>query len=107
MLQAGSIYARSPSRGKFLSARGKPLLSHGSFWLTLLVTVGWTVVNVDVTILAERPRLKSYKSKIAAHLREMTGAPVSIKAGTNEGCDAVGRGEAIAAHAVVLLTTAK
>ncbi|MGD0542265.1 MAG: 2-C-methyl-D-erythritol 2,4-cyclodiphosphate synthase, partial [Tepidisphaeraceae bacterium] len=60
-------------------------------------------VNVDVTILAERPRLKAYKSNMVQSLSEMVRCPVNVKAGTNEGCDAVGRGEAIAAHAVVLL----
>jgi 2-C-methyl-D-erythritol 2,4-cyclodiphosphate synthase len=65
---------------------------------------GFGVVNVDVTILAERPKLKAHKSKMAENLGNMVGAPVNIKAGTNEGCDAIGRGEAIAAHVVVLLS---
>lgn len=64
---------------------------------------GYRVVNADLTILAERPKLQALKPKMAAVLAAQLGAPVSIKAGTNEGCDAVGRGEAIAAHAVVLL----
>lgn len=66
----------------------------------------YAVQNVDVSILAERPRLKAFKGEITASLAAMLGvAPdaVNIKAGTNEGCDAVGRGEAIAAHAVVLV----
>jgi len=69
-----------------------------------LTAMGFSVVNVDVTILAERPKLKAHKPKMAELLAKMVGCPVSIKAGTNEGCDAVGRGEAIAAHAVVLLS---
>jgi 2-C-methyl-D-erythritol 2,4-cyclodiphosphate synthase len=68
---------------------------------------GWSVVNVDVSILAERPKLKAFKAQIAAELSAKIGAPVSIKAGTNEACDSIGRGEAIAAHAVVLLSDAK
>jgi 2C-methyl-D-erythritol 2,4-cyclodiphosphate synthase len=40
---------------------------------------------------------------MADAVSKLLGCPVNIKAGTNEGCDAVGRGEAIAAHAVVLL----
>ena len=64
---------------------------------------GYAVVNADVTILAERPRLKAFKSEIAQNLSRILGAPVNVKAGTNEGVDAIGRGEAIAAHAVVLL----
>ena len=68
-----------------------------------LDVAGYHVVNADVTILAERPRLGSFKAQIAANLGRILAAPVNIKAGTNEGVDAIGRGEAIAAHAVVLL----
>jgi 2-C-methyl-D-erythritol 2,4-cyclodiphosphate synthase len=64
---------------------------------------GWSVANADVTILAERPRIKPFRSRMAAVLADRLGVPVNIKAGTNEGCDAIGRGEAVAAHAVVLL----
>jgi len=62
------------------------------------------VVNVDVTVLCERPKLNAFKPQMVANIAALTEAvSVNIKAGTNEGCDAVGRGEAIAAHAVVLL----
>jgi 2-C-methyl-D-erythritol 2,4-cyclodiphosphate synthase len=67
---------------------------------------GYCVLNCDVTILAERPKLKSFKPAIrdtVATLLNVEPAQINIKAGTNEGCDAIGRGEAIAAHAVVLL----
>ncbi len=68
--------------------------------------LGFTPVNMDVTVLAERPKLKAHKSKMVKSLSKMVGCPANVKAGTNEGCDAVGRGEAIAAHAVVLLARA-
>lgn len=68
-----------------------------------LEAANYDVVNADVTILAERPRLGPFKKRIAEHLGRLLGAPVNVKAGTNEGVDAIGRGEAIAAHAVVLL----
>ena len=62
------------------------------------------VANLDVTVLCERPRLQPFKAEMKARLASLTGAAaVNVKAGTNEGCDAVGRGEAVAAHAVVLL----
>jgi 2-C-methyl-D-erythritol 2,4-cyclodiphosphate synthase len=61
------------------------------------------VVNVDVTILAERPRLAPFKAQMVASVARILGGSINIKAGTNEGVDAIGRGEAIAAHAVVLL----
>lgn len=65
---------------------------------------GYDVVNVDVVIHAERPKLSAYKSRMAAKLAELLGTSpnaVSIKAKTNEGRDAVGRGEAIACTVVV------
>jgi 2-C-methyl-D-erythritol 2,4-cyclodiphosphate synthase len=64
---------------------------------------GYHLVNADVTVLTERPKLNPFKSQISDFLRSQLDGPVNIKAGTNEGCDAIGRGEAIAAHAVVLL----
>lgn len=65
---------------------------------------GWRVVNLDVTILAERPRIGVLRTEMVAQLVGLLDCQaVNIKAGTNEGCDAIGRGEAIAAHAVVLL----
>lgn len=70
---------------------------------------GWKLGNLDVTVLAERPRLREFKPAIVAELSRLTDAApgqVNVKAGTNEGCDAIGRGEAIAAHAVVLLVAA-
>jgi len=75
--------------------------------MQLVRDMGFAVVNVDVTILAERPRLVPMKGKMIQSLMELVGGAVNIKAGTNEGCDAVGRGEAIAAHAVVLLKRTK
>ena len=70
---------------------------------------GYSVGNVDVTVLAERPKLKAFKSRMVeavAALLNVTREQVNVKAGTNEGVDAIGRGEAIAAHAVVLLLAA-
>jgi 2-C-methyl-D-erythritol 4-phosphate cytidylyltransferase / 2-C-methyl-D-erythritol 2,4-cyclodiphosphate synthase len=67
---------------------------------------GFAPVNVDVVVILERPKLGAYRSQIAESLASALGIPadaVGIKAKTNEGVDAVGRGEAIAAHAVALL----
>jgi 2-C-methyl-D-erythritol 2,4-cyclodiphosphate synthase len=62
------------------------------------------IVNIDLTVLAEQPRLSPYREQMRQVIARLTDCPqVNIKAGTNEGCDAVGRGEAIACHAVVLL----
>ncbi|HEX8324296.1 MAG TPA: 2-C-methyl-D-erythritol 2,4-cyclodiphosphate synthase [Tepidisphaeraceae bacterium] len=65
---------------------------------------GYAIANADVTLMAEKPKIKPFKAAIRDRLTTLCHAPVNLKAGTNEGCDAVGRGEAIAAHAVVLLT---
>jgi 2-C-methyl-D-erythritol 2,4-cyclodiphosphate synthase len=64
---------------------------------------GYLVGNLDITILAEKPKLSPFRQAMGKSLVDMVGGIVNVKAGTNEGCDAVGRGEAIAAHAVVLL----
>jgi 2-C-methyl-D-erythritol 2,4-cyclodiphosphate synthase len=73
---------------------------------TRVRSAGYTVLNCDVTILAERPKLKAFKPAMReniAKLLNVSAEQVNVKAGTNEGCDAIGRGEAIAAHAVVLV----
>jgi 2-C-methyl-D-erythritol 2,4-cyclodiphosphate synthase len=69
---------------------------------------GFIVVNVDVVVVLERPKLAPYRLRIAETLAAVLGigpSDVGVKAKTNEGVDAVGRGEAIAAHAVALLTS--
>lgn len=67
----------------------------------------WQVVNVDLVIHAEQPRLVPFKAQIKRAIASILGIDfnaVNVKAKTNEGLDAVGRGEAIAATAVVLLS---
>src|SRR5687767_5473817 len=62
-----------------------------------ITAAGYAVCNADVTILAERPMLKTFKPAMVQALAALLGVSgdyVNIKAGTNEGCDAVGRGEA-------------
>jgi len=75
--------------------------------MSLATDAGYRMGNVDVLILAERPKLSAFKSRIAQTIKDLTGAEmVNVKAGTNEGCDAIGRGEAIAATVVVLMIRA-
>jgi 2-C-methyl-D-erythritol 4-phosphate cytidylyltransferase/2-C-methyl-D-erythritol 2,4-cyclodiphosphate synthase len=74
--------------------------------VSLLAGAGYRVVNVDATIIAERPKLGPHRGAIVASLARALGTPasaVSVKAKTNEGVDATGRGEALAVHAVALL----
>jgi len=67
----------------------------------------WKIANVDSTVLAENPRLSPHIDAIRESLARSLEVPVtlvSVKATTAEGFDAIGQGEAIAAHAVVLLS---
>ena len=89
-----------PSDPTWKAADSSLFLNHA---MELVHKAGYRVGNADITILAERPKLKSFKPAMKHRLESLIGAPANIKAGTNEGCDAIGRGEAIAAHAVVLL----
>ena len=64
------------------------------------------IVNVDVTVILEQPRLRGHIDRMRASIAGALGIDperVSVKGKTNEGVDAIGRGEAIAAHAVALL----
>lgn len=68
---------------------------------------GFAIENVDVTVVLERPKIAPFIDQIRAGLAEALGIAVdhvSVKGKTNEGVDAVGRGEAIAAHAVALVS---
>lgn len=67
---------------------------------------GWELVNVDATVRVERPRLAPYIPHIRERLSEVVGVDatrINVKAKSGEGLDAVGRGEAIAATAIVLM----
>ena len=74
--------------------------------LALAREQGWAVINIDSTVRAERPKLSPYIRHIRERIAEITGletGAVSVKAKTSEGLDAVGRGEAMSATAVVLI----
>jgi 2-C-methyl-D-erythritol 2,4-cyclodiphosphate synthase len=64
---------------------------------------GWQVVNVDATVICERPRLAGRQAEMERLLSETLGAPVSVKATTNEGMGWIGRGEGVACVSVVLV----
>lgn len=57
-------------------------------------------VNVDATVICEEPKLAPHRAEMEARLTESLSAPVSVKATTNEGMGAIGRGEGIACMAV-------
>ena len=74
----------------------------------MLETQGRTMSNIDITILAESPKLAphiaSMKNNLSSDM-ELEDSQVNIKATTSEGLGFVGKGEGIAVHAVVLLST--
>jgi len=74
--------------------------------VALVAQEGLEIGNVDVTVVLERPKIRDYIDTMRTSIARALGidaARVSIKGKTNEGVDAIGRGEAIAAHAVALL----
>jgi 2-C-methyl-D-erythritol 2,4-cyclodiphosphate synthase len=107
----------------FLGAAGLPDLGHffpdtDTTWLNadsklllrrvlqVLREEGWTPVNLDVTVIAEKPRISKRIAEMKSVIAGLTGLPstsIGLKATTNEGVDDIGRGLAIAAHAVALI----
>lgn len=88
---------------RYKDADSRTLLGHV---LERVQQSGYRVGNVDVIIHAQQPRLTPHKPRIRAALAQQLGVPidlVNVKAKTNEGVDAVGRGEAIACSVIVLL----
>lgn len=74
--------------------------------VALVREAGFRVVNGDLTLLAEAPKIAPYRERMRARIAEVLGVDaeaVGIKATTNEGLGAIGRGEGMAAMAVVLL----
>jgi 2-C-methyl-D-erythritol 2,4-cyclodiphosphate synthase len=67
---------------------------------TAIGTIAGRVVNVDVSVICETPKLAPHKAAMEALLGEVTSARVSVKATTNEGMGWIGRGEGIACIAV-------
>jgi 2-C-methyl-D-erythritol 2,4-cyclodiphosphate synthase len=70
---------------------------------------GWKPVNLDVIVFAQEPKLGSVKGAIRDRLAELLGLPadaVNVKAKTGEGVGHIGRAEAIACQAVVLIDRA-
>ena len=88
---------------KWLNADSKELLK------TVLADErvrAWKLVNLDCTLFAERPKLAPLRDKIRESLRQLFDChldQISIKAKTAEKCGEIGRGEAIAASAIILL----
>ncbi len=72
----------------------------------LIENMGFAVVNVDAAVMLERPKVAPHVPAIAATLAgvlHVTASAVSVKGKTTEGLGEIGRGEAVACHAVALL----
>jgi 2-C-methyl-D-erythritol 4-phosphate cytidylyltransferase/2-C-methyl-D-erythritol 2,4-cyclodiphosphate synthase len=68
---------------------------------------GYGIVNVDVVVIAQKPKIVPHVDAIRGHLAGALGcepSQVSVKGKTNEGVDSIGAGESIAAHAVALVS---
>jgi len=83
---------------------------HGADSLRLLAEVvnridaeGWTVANVDCSVILEAPKLKPHRRAMELKLGAVLSAPASVKAKRAEGLGALGRREGIACMAVALL----
>lgn len=92
-----------PESEEWKDADSRTLLKKAMF---LAKKSGGRVVNVDTTIILEKPRLKDYINAMRTNIAFDLTIPidkVSVKAKTSEGLGPVGEGKAIEAHAVVLL----
>ena len=89
-----------PGDARFLGADSIGLMRTA---VAHLASAGFTPTSVDATIVLERPRLAPHICGMIARIADALGIDadaVSVKAKSNEGVDAVGRGEAVAVHAV-------
>ena len=78
--------------------------------VALMKEKGYRINNIDVMVTLEKPKLKGYIVEMRnniANILETSIDNVSVKAGTNEGLDALGRGEAVKAEVIVLLKEEK
>ncbi len=75
-----------------------------------LIDRGWQIVNIDVSIVAEEPKLAPFIDKMRKQFAQTLGIEeqrIGLKATTSEGLGPVGQGEAIAAHAAALIEEVK
>jgi 2-C-methyl-D-erythritol 2,4-cyclodiphosphate synthase len=73
-------------------------------------SLGWTVQNADITVVAERPKIGPYRDAIRGTLAAALGVDpiaVSVKGKTNEGMGWIGRAEGLACMAVASLAPAR
>ena len=71
--------------------------------VVLVSDAGWSIGNVDCSVVLEAPKLAPRRDEIERALSEIVGAPVTVKGKRAEGLGALGRGEGVACWAVALL----
>jgi 2-C-methyl-D-erythritol 2,4-cyclodiphosphate synthase len=99
----GDIGDRFPATAELEGANSLGLLRECT---AAIRVAGWSVVNVDCTLIAEQPRLTPYRERMIENLAAALDAStndVSIKATTTDGMGFTGRGEGIAAIAVAMI----
>ena len=99
----GEVFPGTP---EWKDASSIDLLKHVS---TTMRRAGWRIVNVDATVIAQRPRISPFKAWMAANIAsalEIHVGEVSIKATSTDGLGFAGRGEGVGAMAVVLVDRA-
>ncbi|MDY0109740.1 MAG: 2-C-methyl-D-erythritol 2,4-cyclodiphosphate synthase [Candidatus Krumholzibacteria bacterium] len=92
---------------RFRGADSLELLAEAA---TRVRAAGWLTVNLDLTVMTEKPHLAAHKAAMAANLARalaVDAAQVSVKATRGEGVGPEGRGEAVTVHAVALLAPLK
>ena len=97
----GDIGAHFPDTdSRWQGADSLTLLGHVA---GLVRAEGWSVGNVDATVVLEAPKLSPHKAAMEEGLSGVVGAAVSVKAKRAEGLGALGRGEGVACFAIALL----
>lgn len=103
-LALGDIGTHFPDTDSTFKGADSSLLLHRSY--QMVTDLGYVLVNADVTVVAESPKLNPFIYKIRKRISEILNcnkSQISIKATTSEKMGFVGREEGIAVHAVVLV----
>ncbi len=98
----GDIGEHFPDTGpEWKDADSLVLLAHAG---TLVRAGGWTIGNVDCSVVCDMPKLAPHRAEMQAKLSEACGAPVTVKGRRPEGLGALGRREGIACWAVAVIS---